>query len=132
MSSGSPFIQAAKLGEAMMLLSAIASPKRSFSGKKVSRSKTPTCRKGGFCTAMISCAMSRSSPARQAFSRMVESRMCSRLRTGSASMPTRPSSADTVPWMRSRRVSASVSQSSVGALKLLRMLTGSPASEPGV
>ena len=40
---------------------------------------------------MISLAMSKSWPARQAFSRMLESRMCSRLRTGSASMPTSPS-----------------------------------------
>lgn len=63
---------------------------------------------------------------------MVESRMCSRLRTGSASMPTSPSSAETVPWMRSRSASTSSSQSSEGAWKLLSMLTDSPASEPGV
>jgi len=132
MSSGSPSSQAAKLGEAMMLFSAMARPKRSFSPKKASRSSTPSLRNGGFCTAMISLAMSKSSPARQKCSKMLESRMCSRLRTGSAATPISPSSADTVPWIRSRKVSASVSQSRPGALKLLRMLTGNPASEPGV
>ena len=42
MSSGSPLIQALKLGEAMMLLRVIARLNRSFSGKKVSTSNTPT------------------------------------------------------------------------------------------
>ena len=58
-SSGSPFIQVAKPGEASRLLIAIASPRRSLGGKKVSRSKAPTLSKGGFCTALMSPAMSR-------------------------------------------------------------------------
>ncbi len=45
-SSASPVSQAPKEGEAMMLLRAIASSKRSLAGKKVSTSKTPSLRDG--------------------------------------------------------------------------------------
>ena len=63
---------------------------------------------------------------------MLDSRMASRLRIGSALLSTRPSSAATVPAMRSRMASPSVAKSRPGAARLPRMLTGTPASEPGV
>jgi hypothetical protein len=48
-SSGSPESQAAKLGAASTLLSDMASEKRSFEEKNVSRSSTPTRSMPGFC-----------------------------------------------------------------------------------
>ena len=69
------------------MFSFIARAKRSLAGKNVSRSITPTFWNGGDCTAWIRPAMSRSCPARQAWSRTFASRMCSRLEIGSASMP---------------------------------------------
>ena len=86
-----------------MLLSSIASSKRSFSGKKVLTSNTPSLWKGGVCVCRISSPRSRSWPWLQAFSKMLDSRMCSRERTGSISLsPTSPSRAVTVPEIFSR------------------------------
>jgi len=63
---------------------------------------------------------------------MCDSRMCSRLRTGSVETPTSPRSADTVPATSSRSASSSSSHDSAGARRLCSTLTGMPASLPGV
>ena len=69
---------------------------------------------GGFWIAWISASMVRFSPFRQALSKMFESRMCSRLFIGSASMPSSDSTAVAAPVMRSRNSSAIFQQSAVG------------------
>ncbi len=101
-SSGSPSIQAANPGEASRLLSFIASANRSLAGENDSRSRTPTFWNGGDCTAWITPPMSKSSPPRQAWSRMFESRICSRLEIGSTSMPMSASRPETAEAIRSR------------------------------
>ncbi len=59
--------------------------------------------------------------------------MCSRERTGSMSVrPTSPSSAVTVLEIFSRKISRLPSQGMEGDFREARMLTGAPASEPGV
>ena len=65
----------------------MASAKRSLDGKNDSRSITPTLVIGGVCTAEIRLARSRSRPAFHDSANSVETRMCSRLRSGSASTP---------------------------------------------
>ena len=71
-------------------------------------------------------------PARQAFSIRFESRTCSRLESGSAVIPTRPSRLVTVPSISSRSASASVSHESDGARREPITFSGTPAEEPGV
>ena len=61
-SSGSPVIQVAKPGEAMRLLICIASLRRSFAGKNVSRSNAPSLSNAGFCTAWMRPVMSSDRP----------------------------------------------------------------------
>ena len=98
----------AKPGEASRLLSAIASSSRSFAGKKVSRSNTPTLSNGGFWIAPDQARRGRGRAARSRRRRASsDSRMCSRLRSGSASMPTSASRPETAAAMRSRSASAS-------------------------
>ncbi len=65
-------------------------------------SKTPTLSNGGFWIAPISPARSSAWPLFQAASTIADSRMCSRLLSGSAAMPTSPSSPATVAEIRSR------------------------------
>ena len=71
-------------------------------------------------------------PLRQAASRIAESRMCSRLLIGSASMPSRASSPATDEAMRSLSAEASPSVSAPGAANERSTDSGRPASEPGV
>ncbi len=131
-SSGSPAIQVAKPGEAMRLLSCMASFNRSFAGKKVSRSNAPSLSNAGFCTAWMSPVMSSDSPCRQAPSRIFASRMCSRDPMGSASMPNRLSSPETTDPTRSRSAPASASSSGDGAVNERNTESGMPVSAPGV
>ena len=131
-SSGSPCIHVAKPGEAMRLLICIASLRRSFAGKKVSRSKAPNLSKAGFCTAWMRPVMSSDSPARHAPSRMLASRMCSREPMGSASMPSRLSRPETTDPMRSRSAPASANNSGEGGENDRSTDNGSPVSAPGV
>ncbi|MGB6681454.1 MAG: hypothetical protein WBF08_09065 [Candidatus Bathyarchaeia archaeon] len=62
----------------------------------------------------------------------MERRIASRLRIGSTSTPARLSSATTVPEICSLMISVCLSKSRFGTAKLLKMLIGCPASEPGV
>ncbi len=64
---------------------ASASSMRSFGGKKVSRSSAPSLSMGGFCTSATRVARSTARPARQALSSRFDSRIWSRLFSGSAS-----------------------------------------------
>ena len=61
-SSGSPSSQASKPGAARRLLSRVASSKRSFAGKKASRSSAPTLVIGGVWICWMSPGRSRSRP----------------------------------------------------------------------
>ena len=58
--------------------------------------------------------------------------MCSRLRTGSASMPSSASRPDVADAMRSPNASASATSSGGGAWNDFSTVTGMPALEPGV
>ena len=71
-------------------------------------------------------------PARQECSNRLASSTCSRLPSGSASMPTSPSRLETVPSISSRIVSSLSSQESEGASSEPITFSGTPASEPGV
>ena len=88
MSMGSPVIQFAKLGAASTALSFMANACRSFGGKNSSSSNTPSLRMGGCCTRASRVGRSMFSPAAQAVAMMLLSRMCSRLESGSAAIPT--------------------------------------------
>jgi len=87
---------------------------------------------GGFCTARITPARSGLSPLRHAASRIADSRMCSRLLIGSASMPSSASRPATDEAMRSLSAVASASVSAAGAANERSTDRGRPASEPGV
>ena len=63
---------------------------------------------------------------------MVERSTYSRLFSGSASMPSKPSSEATVEPIMSARVSVSASTSAGGASRLAKMDTGRTAALPGV
>ncbi len=69
-------------------------------------------------------------PARHAVARIVESRMWSRLLTGSASMPSRPSRLVTVVVTRSRNASPSSAAPPAGAANDFRIDTGQPRLAP--
>ena len=58
--------------------------------------------------------------------------MCSLDEIGSASMSSSPSSPEAKPWIWSRRLSASTSQSRSGRASEPTMFNGIPALEPGV
>ncbi len=131
-SSGGPCSHEAKAGDAIRPLSFMASARRSFSGKNVSTSNTPSLRMGGCWISPSSAARSRSRPSRHECSMRLASRMCSRLEIGSASIPTSPSRPETNPSISSRSASASSSNGTVGAASDPTMLSGTPASEPGV
>ena len=131
-SSGSPSSQASKPGAARRLLSRVASSKRSFGGKKASRSSAPTLATGGVWICWMSPGRSRSRPSRHAASKSRASRMCSRLWSGSASIPRRPSRLVAVVAIRSRKSSASSRTAAAGAANDLTIDTGSPAVLPGV
>ena len=131
-SSGSPCNHDAKPGDARRLFKSIARLKRSFAGKNASMSITPMRRKGGFCTSWINAARSRPRPWAQACWRICDSRIVSRLFTGSAPRPIRPSNPATVEPTRSRSSSASSMTSSGGGANELNIDSGRPALLPGV
>ena len=87
---------------------------------------------GGFWICWIKAASSSSLPSRQQRSSSSETRMCSRERSGSASMPSRPSRPDAVFWMRSRSASSSARIAGGGAASERSNPSGLPAVEPGV
>ncbi len=93
------------------MLNARARPWRSFAGKNDSRSTTPTRSNGGDWTSRTRSPIPTSFPSRQARPRRVETRMCSRLRIGSASTPMSESSPDTVAEIFSRVASGSCAAS---------------------
>ena len=130
MSSGGPADHAANDGDASKPLSFMASAVRSFGGKKLSSSNTPSFRIGGVCTCATSVGRSRLLPAIHDVSIRLARRMCSRLESGSASMPTSPSSPEAYPSISSRIVSTSAV--SAGACSDPTMFSGTPAVEPGV
>ncbi len=116
-----------------MLFRRMARPVRSFSGKNVFTSNTPSLAKGGDWICMISSPRSRLWPWLQALARMLDSRMCSRLWTGSMSFrPVRPSRAVTVPLICSLRASSLPCQGRLGTPSEVSTLRGTPAVEPGV
>ena len=80
----------------------------------------------------ISPARSRSCPPRQAVFNKFDRKMCSRLRTGSASMPIKASKPETADDMRSASASPSAINSAGGARNDSSTLMGMPALEPGV
>ncbi len=131
-SSGSPCVHGAKPGDAIRLLSSMARSKRSAAGKNASRSSTPTRSKPGCWIAWISSVSSSDRPSLQASAMMRDSRMCSRLRTGSASTPSSDSRPDTVPSTRSRSASSSPRSAAAGASSLRSTAIGVPAVLPGV
>ncbi|CAB4603878.1 unannotated protein [freshwater metagenome] len=130
MSSVEPRIQAANDGEASSPFRRIANAVRSFGGKNASSSNTPSLRMGGVSAMPTSVGRSRLRPCCHSFRIRFDSRMCSRLDSGSASMPTRPSRPLTYPSISS----ATVSWSSTfgGACSDPTMFTPTPAAEPGV
>ena len=130
MSSGTPLIQAAKLGEASRPFSRIANAVRSFGGKNESSSNTPSLRIGGVSAMPTSVGRSRLRPFDHSFMIRLDSRMCSRLDSGSASMPTRPSRPLTYPSISSPTVSWS--DRSAGACSEPTMFTPTPPADPGV
>ena len=130
MSSGGPVIHAANDGDASRPLRRIAKSIRSFGGKNESSSNTPSLRTGGVWIMPISEARSRLRPAVHSLRMMLDTRMCSRLVSGSASMPTRPSSPLTNPSISSPTISASFD--AAGGWSEPTMLIPIPADEPGV
>ena len=130
MSIAGPSVQAAKLGDAMTPFSRIASFMRSSEGKNWSISNTPSLRIGGFITCPTSVARSRSRPSDQECSIRFDNRMCSRLDSGSAVMPTRVRMLVTKPSISSR--TSSMSETSSGAASEPITFMGQPAEEPGV
>ena len=91
-------------GAASRLLSRIASAKRSLAGKNDSRSSTPTCGDGRPLDLLDQRRRGRGRGPRATRSRgCSRARMCSRLRSGSASMPSRPSRLVAVVAIRSRK-----------------------------
>ena len=128
MSNGTPWAHAANDGDASSPLSRSASAVRSDGGKNVSRSKTPSLRIGGYCTCPTSVARSRSRPALHEAATMFDSRMCSRLDSGSASTSTSPSRPDTNPSTSSR------DRLGIGALRRCKeptRLSGTPGCGAG-
>ena len=130
MSSGTPLIHAANDGEASRPLSRMANAVRSFGGKNWSRSNTPSLRIGGFITWPTSVGRSRLRPLVHESWMRLASRMCSRLDSGSASMPTRPRRPPTKPSISSPTVSASLT--SAGACSEPTMFSPTPPLDPGV
>ena len=130
--SGVPCIQASKPGAASRLFSAIASLKRSLAGKNESIFITPTLVIGGFWISPIRPGTSRLRPSFQALSRRRDIRMCSRLETGSASMPSSVSMPVAVACTRSRYRSISSIRFWSGAANECSTDTGSPELLPGV
>ncbi len=126
----SPVSQGWKPGEASRLLSSIASAKRSFDGKNDSISMTPTRVNGGDCTARTSPARSSPCPSAHAPWRMVVIRMCSRLRTGSASMPRRDSRLEATPPARSASRSAWSAAAARGGFNDESPRPGAPRRSP--
>ena len=102
MSSGAPAPHAANDGEASSPLSRIASFVRSAGGKNWSRSNTPSLRIGGCWIWPTSVGRSSAAPCDHECWIRLASRMCSRLDSGSASMPTSAEQARHVA-RRSRR-----------------------------
>ncbi len=130
MSSGGPASQAPNDGEASRPLRRIANAVRSFGGKNWSSSNTPSLRMGGFMTMPTSVGRSRLRPAFHSLWIRFDSRMCSRLLSGSDSMSTRLSRPDTKPSISSPTISGSVP--AAGACSEPMMFRPTPALEPGV
>ncbi len=129
MSSGCPVPHAANAGDASRPLSFIASFVRSSDGKNCSSSNTPSLRIGGCWTIPTSAARSSEVPDDHECWTRLARRMCSRLDSGSASMPTSPSRPDTKPSISSPTISGS---SVSGTCNEPTMLIGTPDCEPGV
>ena len=127
-------IQVAKPGEAMRLFSCIASLRRSFAGKNVSRSKAPSLSKGGFCTAWISAGHVERHALRARRPRGCSRAGCARAsRSGSASMPSRLSRPDTTEPTRSRSAPRVGQQLAArGGANERSTDSGRPVSAPGV
>jgi hypothetical protein len=87
---------------------------------------------GGFWTWFTRASRSRSCPAVQAAVNSVDRRMCSRLLTGSAAIPTSARRLVAVVATRSRKSSVSSRSAAGGAAKERTIETGMPAVEPGV
>ncbi len=92
MSSGDPIAHDANDGEASSPLSFIANAMRSSAGKNWSTSNTPSLRIGGEGIIPTNATRSSGRPSLQEWWMRFDSRMCSRLASGSAAMPTSPSS----------------------------------------
>ena len=69
---------------------------------------------------------------RHARSRMLDSRICSGLCSGSAAIPSRPSSPDTADMIRSRSAAESWATAGEGAASVRSICSGRPAAFPGV
>ena len=94
------------------------------------RGRRPSGRAGSGSAGSAPCR-SRSRPSRHAVSRIFASRMCSRLRSGSASMPRSPRRLVAVVAIRSRKSSASSRTAAGGAANDLTIEIGRPAVLPG-
>ena len=134
MSSGSPSIQAAEAGRGEQVVELHRQLEALLGGIEAFEIHDADFVEAGRSgCARMSAAMSRSLPSRQARSRMFESRMCSRLWSGSASMPRRPSRPEAAALIRLRaalrRRRASLAG---GASNERRTVSGRPALLPGV
>ena len=87
---------------------------------------------GGVWIRSMSVGRSSALPADQAWPSSEETRTCSRLFTGSASIPASPRMLEAVVATRWRRSSASSATSRAGGVKERRADTGVPAVPPGV
>ena len=100
------------------LFNFMASANRSLAGKNDSMSTTPIFATGGVCVCSIRADRSRLRPRRRAVFRIVASKMCSRLVSGSTSSPTKVSNPVTVEFTRSPSRSASSRIDGAGAQRL--------------
>ncbi len=130
MSRAGPSAHAANAGDASNPLSRMASFMRSSGGKNWSSSNTPNFRIGGFPTRPTRVGRSSARPSVHEWLIKLESKMCSRLDSGSAAMPTNPSRPETYPSISSPTTSASPMSS--GTCSEPTMFTGTPDFDPGV
>ena len=132
MSSGSPFLQASKDGEASSVLSDVISFWRSLRGNAVSSGSAPILSKGGSATSPISDSRLKPFPARQPCSIRLARKTAGGDCSGSASTFTSVKRPDTIDWISSRRSSSAASHEPFGASSDCSTLSATPALEPGV